>query len=246
MGKLPDEARPIVNPGLQWAKYTRPERITVDNSHEVQSLLDAVRRQLNGAPDDIDKAMRGLSDILSNTNNSLVKVSETPFAVRYVGVREFIRAMLEAMTPEQRAVYRKVVGEAAAQRLHRVPASDPVELERAALEFPYTLEAQNALSRAGDLYFDRGRYAQAASIYSTFLRESQRPEAATLACAKLALAQAFDGQKSDSEAALKRLETEFSKTQVLVRGVALSGAQLSERLRKQITELKAGPAGLGR
>ena len=212
MGRLPEEARQLVGPGLDWARFARPERVSFESSHDVQSLLDAVRRQLNGAPDDVEKAMRGLGEILRNTGNSLVKVSETPYAVRFVGVREYIRAMLEGMSAEQRGVYRKVVGDAAAQRLQRVADNDPAELERAALEFPFTLESQNALNRAGDLYFDRGRYGQAASIYATFLREQNRPEASALACAKLALAQAFDGQKVECEAALKRLETEFAKT----------------------------------
>ncbi len=241
--RLPDEARQLSGPGLEWARFTRPERVSFESSHEVQALLDAVRRQLSGAPDDIEKAMRGLGEILRSTNNSMVKVSETPFAVRYVGVREYIRSMLESMTAEQRGVYRKVVGEAAAQRLQRVAEHDPAELEKAALEFPFTRESQNALNRAGDLYFDRGRYGQAASIYSTLLREPNQAESATLACAKLALADAFDGEKADCEAALKRLESEFAKTSVKIKGAAVTGVELAARLRKQIAGMGAVAAG---
>ncbi|MEI6233180.1 MAG: PQQ-binding-like beta-propeller repeat protein [Planctomycetota bacterium] len=240
LGRLPDEARPLVGPGLEWARFARPERIAFESSRDVQSQLDALRRQLNGAPEDVEKAMRGLSEILLNTSNSLVKIAETPFAVRYVGVREFIRSMLDSMTPEQRATYRKVVGEAAAQKLQRVSSTNPLELEKVALEFPFTMESQNALSRAGDVYLDRGRYGQAASIFATFLREPSRPEAATLACGKLALAQAYDGQKLESESALKRLESEFAKVEVQVKGAPVTGAVLAERLRKQIAAMNGG------
>ena len=242
-GRLPDEAKQLAGPGLEWARFTRPDRVTFESSHEVQALLDAVRRQLNGAPDDVEKAMRGLGEILRSTNNSMVKVSETPFAVRYVGVREYIRAMLDAMTAEQRGVYRKIVGEAAAQRLQRVADHDPAELEKAALEFPFTRESQAALNRAGDLYFDRGRYGQAASIYATLLREPNNAEAATLACSKLALAEAFDGEKAECAAALKRLETEFAKTSVKIKGAAVTGAEVAARLKTQIAGMSAVAAG---
>ncbi len=241
-GRLPDEARSLVTPGLDWARNSRPERVTFESSRDVQALLDGVHRQLTGAPDDVEKAMRGLGEVLRSTGNSLVKVAETPYAVRYVGVREFIRTMLEAMSPEQRGEYRKVVGEAAAQRLLRVPANDPAELEKAALEFPYTKESQRALNRAGDLYFDRGRYGQAASIYLTMLREPGIIDSAAAVCAKLALSQALNGQAAEAEAAVKRLSAEFAGAPVQVKGEALTGAALAERLGKQI----AGLGGAGK
>ncbi len=235
-GRLSDDARQVVGPGLDWSRFYRPERVSVESSHEIQAQLDAVRRQLSGAPDDVEKAMRGLSDILRGSSNSLVKLSETPFEARFVGVREYVRTMLETLTPAQRDVYRKVAGEAAAQRLLRLGGNDPVGLEKTALEFPYTKEAQIALNRAGDAYCDRGRFAQAASIYLTLLRDSAQLENAATVCAKLAQAQAFNGQSTEAAATLKRLSGEFAGAQVKLKGTDQTGSAVAEQLKKQFED----------
>lgn len=171
-GHLNDEARAIVGPGLEWARFQRPERVLVESSRDVQTQLDGVRRQLSGAPEDAEKAMRSLGEILRATSGSLVKTEESPFMARYVGAREHVRVLIGEFTAEQRALYEKVVGAAAAKHLLQVSKDDPAGLENAALEFPNTRESQSALNRAGNLYMDRGKYKQALSVFQTMLRES--------------------------------------------------------------------------
>lgn len=234
-GNLNNESRQIVSPGLEWARFSRPERVLVDSSREVQSQLDGVRRQLAGAPEDAEKAMRALGEILRSNAGALVKIAESPFAARYVGVREYVSSLIESFSTEQRELYRKIVGEAAAQRLARVCPQDPAELESIALEFPHTRESQRALNRAGSLYLDRGRFGQAASLFQSLLREPLGVEAPALLQAKLAVALSLNGQSAESAAALEKLSAQVDAAHPLkLMGREFnSGSALIQRLKEQ-------------
>jgi hypothetical protein len=102
--------------------------------------------------------MRGLGEILRNSSNALVKISETPFALRFVGARG-TSARYWSDTAG-RAYQRSSAS--AAQR--RPSPQATIGAGEAALEFPQTNEARTALNRAADLYFDRRRYGRAASL----------------------------------------------------------------------------------
>src|SRR5205823_6009057 len=65
------------------------------------------------------------------------------------------------------------------------------------------------------------------------------PEQSALPLAKLALAQALHGERSDAQLSLKRLESEFGAAPLIIRGETVNGAQLARRLKQQIEALGA-------
>jgi len=221
--------------GLEWARSYRPERLLLDTSHEVQSVLDAIRRQLGaGAADDIEKAMRNVSDVLMSSPGALNKVVDSPYFSRYVGVREYIRALLGSLPENNRDVYRKVVEGAAARRLKVASEmNDAAALEVLANEFYFTPAAIAARNRAGNLYLERGQFARAASVFQVLQREvrtGESPSAAMLT-AKLAKALSADGQTAAAERALERLKTQYGNEPVAYGGEKIKGAALAEKLK---------------
>jgi outer membrane protein assembly factor BamB len=224
--------------GLEWARSYRPERLLLDTSHEVQATLDAIRRQLGaGGAEDIEKAMRNINEILSSAPGSLSKVVDSPFYAQYVGVREYIRALLGSLPEATRDVYRKVVETSSGLRLKTaMQLSDVAALEVLANEFYYTPAALVARNRAGNLYMDRGQFAQAASMYQMLLREIRAGDAVAtaMALAKLGRAQLADGQSANVERTIERLRKDFGSAQVSCGGQQLTGAQVADRLKKDL------------
>jgi len=224
--------------GLEWARSYRPERLLLDTSHEVQATLDAIRRQLGaGGADDVEKAMRNINEILSSAPGSLSKVVDSPFYAQYVGVREYIRALLGSLPEATRDVYRKVVEVSSGQRLKTaLLLSDVAALEVLANEFYYTPAALAARNRAGNLYMDRGQFAQAASMYQMLVREIREgdAQATAMALAKLGRAQLADGQSAAVERTIERLRKEYGSAQIVCAGQQLTGAQLADRLKKDL------------
>ncbi|HYG78046.1 MAG TPA: PQQ-binding-like beta-propeller repeat protein [Planctomycetota bacterium] len=228
--------------GLEWSRGYRPERLLLDTSHEVQAVLDAIRRQLGAAAaDDIEKAMRNISEVLTSAPGALNKVVDSPFYSRYVGVREYIRALLGSLPESNRDVYRKVVEAASKRRLKiATEMNDAAALEVLANEFYFTPAAIAARNRAGNLYLERGQYARAASVFQTLQREVRTGDSpsAALLTAKIARALAADGQTAAAEKALERLKTQYGGEQVTYAGEKISGAALADKLKSAFAALK--------
>jgi len=225
--------------GVDWARNFRPERLILETPHEVQATLEAVRRQLNaGGAEDIDRAMRNVNDVLQGAAGSLSRVVDSPFFARYVGVREYVRAMLEGLPQNSRDVYAKVVKEIAQRRINTATAlGDAAALEMVANDFHSTPLAVESRKAAGNLYLDRGQFAQAVSSFQALLRGNgiSKPETA-LALVKLARAQTGNGQFAAAGRTLDRLKSEFGGEQVPFGGKPTAAASICDRLRQQVDE----------
>ncbi|MCY3024092.1 MAG: PQQ-binding-like beta-propeller repeat protein, partial [Planctomycetota bacterium] len=229
--------------GLDWCRTYRPERLMFETSHEAQAVLDAIRRQLAaGGAEDIERAMRNVTDILSSAPGALNRVADNPFYSRFVGVREYIRALLASLPDATRDVYRRVVEAASTRRLRTASElSDVTELEVLANEYYYTPAAEAARNRAGDIYFDRGQFAQAASLFSSVVREcdSARTPASAMLYGKLARALLADGQTAAAERTIERLRTQHGGENVKRGGETITGTRLAEGLKQVLDQCKA-------
>ena len=232
--------------GLEWSAKCKPERLLFESTNDVVGTLDAVRRQLAaGGADDMERAMRNVADILQGSAGSQVRIDNSPFYTRLVGAREYVRALLASLPDDARAAYRTAVASASASRLKAAStSSDPGALEAVADSYYYTLAAQTARNQAGNLYFDRGQYAQAASMFQMLVREQpvEGGPSHALLLAKLARAQLRDGQEQAASRTVDRLKSEFAEASVTFGGEAITGAVLADRLR---AALKAAPTPKG-
>jgi len=211
-----------VSNGLRYTAQYRPERSLFTTDHDVQSAVEGAWRQMKAAnPEDVERAMRNLGGVLRGDASSLLRVSDAVENPRYVGVREYIRAILSGLDGDARGIYQKVVANAAEDRYRAaVGEGDPAALEAVASAYPYTSTAARALNRAANLYLDRGEFAQAASALHLLLQEYRGLAELSypLAGAKLAHALARDGQVAEARLAAERLSRDFGREQVTIQG----------------------------
>ena len=242
------KASPAAVTGLEWARNFRPERLVFETSHEAQAALEAVRRQVGaGSVEDIERAMRNISALAEQTNGqqnssggggTLSRVSESPFSSRYVGIREYIRALLASLPEATRDIYRKVTAASADEKLKRaIQSNQPSILEALASEFYFTPAAQWARNQAGNIYLDRGQYAQAANVFQLLLREPSLPggPARAVVLGKLIRALTLDEQLSAARATIDQLKTRSGEEQVRYGGANIQGKTLAETLTRQLT-----------
>jgi len=248
--------------GLEWAKTYRPERLSFDTSYEAQAVLAAIRRQLNaGGAEEIERAMRNIGDLLASSPGALSKIVDSPYYARFVGIREYIRALLGSLPEAARDVYRKTVETPSARRFRTAAyLNDVAALEALANEYFYTPAADAARNHAGNLYLDQGHYAQAASMFQTMLKQTvahavepadnaqavqpadngqanSLPHKAML-YAKLAKALLADGSPAAAEAAIGRLRAEYAAESLTVAGESMTGLRLAERLKNELAHSK--------
>ncbi|MCY3024649.1 MAG: hypothetical protein NTW87_37230, partial [Planctomycetota bacterium] len=171
--------------GIAYARQYRPETPEVPVKHDVQLLVDAARRQISaGNPDNIAAALRSFDSILRRSGDALLRISDSPFAPRYAGVREYVRALLGHLAGEPLAQYRTTMARAAEEQFQQARTlGSVVDLEAAAWEYYYTPGAAKALNQAGNLYMDRGAYSQAAAVFRLLLRDYRDGPAAPSAAA---------------------------------------------------------------
>ncbi len=229
--------------GLEWSVKTKPERLLFESTNDVVGTLDAVRRQLAaGGGDDMERAMRNVADILQGSAGSQVRIDNSPFYTRLVGAREYVRALLASLPDKARQAYRSAVASASSARLKSATTSrDPGSLESVADSYYFTLAAQTARNQAGNLYFDRGQYAQAASMFQILVREQpvEGGPSRALLLAKLARALLRDGQDQAASRTVDRLKTEFPDTSVSFGGESITGTVLADRLRSSLKDKPA-------
>ncbi|MCZ7648434.1 MAG: PQQ-binding-like beta-propeller repeat protein [Planctomycetota bacterium] len=224
--------------GLVYSREHRPERLAFDTRHETQATIEATQRQMQaGGAEDVERAMRNLSDIIRVGGDALIRVVDSRFDPLYVGVREYIRALLSHLGDDTLAVYRKVVKRTAEQALDQaISDGDPVALESLAGAFYYTPAAAEALNRSGNLYLDRGAYPQAAAAFRILLKEYRNlPEVkASLVAAKAARALILEGNLAAAQKVVEQLETEFGAESFTVAGAQVTGAGFAKTLREQM------------
>jgi outer membrane protein assembly factor BamB len=229
--------------GLNWARNQKTERLLFEASRELQGLLEAARRQLSSeTPDDVERAMRNIADTLQTAAGAMVIVDNSPVAAHLVGAREYIRAMLAVLPENTREVYRNAVASASGAHLRAaLPLNDPARLEAVADEFYYTPAAQAARNRAGNLYFDRGQYSQAASMFQMLLREPRLPDGPppAMLLGKLAISMLHIGELQAAAAALDQLGSTYATEKVSLGGQSLEGAALAQTLRKRFPQNNA-------
>lgn len=248
--------RAVVVWGLDWAKAFRPERLLFDTSHEVTAVLAAIRRQLEaGGPEDVERAMRNVADLLASSPGALNRVVDSPYYARYAGLREYIRALLARLPEKAREVYCRVVAPNLERRLATARTlSDAAALEVLGNEFHFTRAAESARVHAVNLYRDRGAYAQASSLLQAMLRDNQNAHGAgatangnghassAVLSGKLAHTLIADRQFTAAETAIERLRKSHGAEQVAYGGETITGTRLAEKLQQRLERVKTAAA----
>lgn len=233
--------------GVDFARQFRPERSLFTTDHDVQNTVESAWRQMKAAnADDVERAMRNLGTVLRGDAGSLLRISDVISNPRYVGAREYIRAILSGLEPDARAIYQKVVAGAAEERFRAAAGEgDAAGLEAVAAAYPYTPVAARSLNKAANLYLDHDEFAQAASALQLLLREYRGLDGVSdaLAAAKLAHALAREGQDADARVAAERLAKEFGTEALTIGGHATSGAEFASQVLAKLSKGSTGAEG---
>jgi len=152
------------------------------------------------------------------------------------------RAVLAGLSPEGQAAYRLFYDADAKKLLDR--AEGPAE--QAALENLYssyflTSVGDNAADRLGDLYFEQGRFDQAADCWLAVYRERPDSELSpALMAVKAALALAKAGRRAECDAVRKELAGRFADDPVTIGGRT---AKAADHLRSVAGDPGSGAGG---
>ncbi len=142
-----------------------------DNIESVDDALHAFHAHLESGA--WEKAFRQLIDLSESTRHVMVPLEGSPV---YVPIHRSIQQRLRSLPPEGRRAFQQFYDAQARERLaaclaHAQPGSD-AQLAEARQAYEYFLLASNGDAIAnllGDLYFERGRFAQAAQCYDAVL-----------------------------------------------------------------------------
>jgi len=228
--------------GLAFARLTRGESPNVETRRDYQAVIDGARRQLGaGDEEDIGAAVRSFTDVLDKAPGTLLQISDSLFFPRYVGAREYLRALLAHLAGKPLAMYRKSVERIASARLDdALRLGGVAELEALVAQYYFTAAAATALNRAGNMYMDRGAWPQALHAFRTLQRDfrgvSELSEAEL--AAKIARVLALDGQGEAALDANRKLAADFSIEKIAWAGESLNGAEVARKL----DALAKGPA----
>ena len=225
-------------PGLAWAAGDLPERLVFETSGEMQNTIKASARQMQaGNPEDTEKAMRGIGEILRASPLPLICLNDSRFYPQFTGVREYVRALIRSLDDRAREIYRSTVEKTAWEHCRRAAAlCEPWGLEAMATEYPSTPAATYALNQAGNLYADRGALSQAGSAFGTLSRENKD---SPMLCAKLAYFLLKDGQLDAAREQINLLAATFAGAKFNIAGRETTGAEYAAKLKAE--SAKAAP-----
>ncbi|HYF52415.1 MAG TPA: PQQ-binding-like beta-propeller repeat protein [Planctomycetota bacterium] len=228
--------------GLAFARTHLPERLQFESANDVQTAIEAATRQMkSGNAQDVERAMRNLGEAIRNGAGGTIRISDSRIAPLYVGVREYFRALLATLSDEMRGVYLKTVADVSNQRYQRAAEINSVAgLEAVAGEYHYTPAAAMAINRAGNLYLDRGAWAQAATAFKYLLQEYKGVEGFNepLVAAKYARALLLDQQHAAAKIAAEVLAKDYAGKTVTVAGENVPVSQFAQKIIDQAS--KAG------
>lgn len=142
-----------------------------ENIDAVDDALHAFHTHLDSG--EWEKAFRQLIDLSESTRHVMVPLEDSPV---YVPIHRSIQQRLRGLPPEGRRAFQQFYDAQARERLgqclaHPQPGSD-AQLAQARQAYEYFLLASSGDAIAnllGDLYFERGRFAQAAQCYDALL-----------------------------------------------------------------------------
>ena len=241
-------------PGLSYAQNLQAPQRVFETAHEAQAALEAARRQMAAGPldklgaEDVAKAMRNLSEVLRTGSGLLIRVGDARFYTRHVGTLEYVRAILASLTGDALATYVKTVGSAASERLHTATLSgDVAALDSVAAQYQFTPAAAQALNFAGNMYLDRGAYAEAVPYFRRLLKDylgaggtgGAAGISEALIVAKLAQAQMHAGQLAAAHEGVARLAAELGQSQLNIGGARVSGHDYARRLDERLAKFSS-------
>jgi len=257
--------------GVAYARNYRPEAPEVAVNHERQLAVDAVRRQLEGGNEaDIVAAVHSVDLLMRTSGGSLLRVDDSQFTPRYVGLREYLRALLAHLAGEPLALYRQAMARGAEEHYREARShGGTLDLEAMAWEHYLTPAAARALNHSGNLYLDNGAYAQAAAVFRMLLRDygTARPSSTAggapaaptapdgggpgtllgglsepLIMAKLARALLLDGQITAAREMLSRLRAAQAKATLKLGGRTISAGEYAFNVESKIAWATLGAA----
>ena len=232
-------------PGLSFSKKYSPDRLIYSTSDDAQAAVDVGTRLMRtGDPNDIERAMTKFGELIRTSTDSLIRISDSRYYPRLVGIREYVRAFIAALNDDARDVYLKTVS-ASSDQAFRAAAGhkDIPALEAVAAEYHYTPAAVQALNLAGNLYLDRGDALQAASAFRALALQNQAATgvSAPMLAAKTIRALVNSGQIAAARTTLERLTGELGSQSFTVGGQNTTAAQYASVLGREIDKSSAQP-----
>ena len=189
----PPSAQKFVQSGVLFGPYFVPDVPRVVTDSKLQMLLETVSREVaagkaDGKSPALAEAMRALKD----EGGALVRLECCPPLSYFTSLRNAVRAILAASTPQVCGACEELVGQDAQRRYEQARAERDVgALFAVANEFPGTAAEPQALNLAGNLGLDRGEYSSAASAFKALLARREAVEGISAAVVKTKLAHAL-------------------------------------------------------
>ena len=159
--------------GLEFAKFTKPQRAQVETKREVENAFAAIVRQVqDGNAVDCAAGLKALGELLTAQPDALIRFGGSELFPRYASLTQVARAFVGNLDGNQKKLFREPLARAAQSRYGRaIEARNPVMLEDVARKFPGTSAAALALNAAGNMYLDRGQNERAAHVFGALRHE---------------------------------------------------------------------------
>jgi outer membrane protein assembly factor BamB/tetratricopeptide (TPR) repeat protein len=175
---------------------------------EYAQLLDEARKLLDN-PDDPDSMTFGFEILqtMINRGESFYPLEEN--SSLFVGLRVKANEILGELTPDGLKKYRDIYDASAKRIYDQAQGGDLAKLHQVVDQYRYTSYGTKAMDLLGSVYFDRGRFAQAASAWQLLLASHPPEEQVPLILAKTATAYHLAGMGAMAEKMVKALKDRY-------------------------------------
>ena len=175
--------------------------VLVETEEDWSEFFETAAELMEGG--EHERAVRILQAMTERSEGGFVQAEGR----RYVGLAERAAEILDKLPPAGKRLYRGLY-DGQAEHLYeqslRTGRTGP--LHRIVNQFSHTSYGAKAYERLGSMYFDRGRFAEAARSWRAALARPDAPSPAPALLARVAAALHLAGDREAAQAALARLE----------------------------------------
>lgn len=152
----------------------------------------------------------------------------------YVSIRKKANDLLGKLGPEGLVKYRNLY-DAPAERLYQdgIAQCDIAMLQRVIDRYLYATSGAKALDALGSLYFDAGKFIQAAYYWRQLVQMDPKSAQAPACRAKMILAMHLSGDASGADAGLAELQKECPQAKAVLCGQEQGIAEFVQKVRKE-------------
>ena len=185
---------------------TKPTFVSYDP--EYAQLLDEARKLLDN-PDDPDSMTFGFEILqtMINRGESFYPLADN--SSLFVGLRVKANEILGELTPDGLKKYRDIYDAPAKKIYEQAQTGDLAKLHQVVDQYRYTSYGTRAMDLLGSVYFDRGRFSQAAAAWQLLLASHPPEEGIPLILAKTATAYHLAGMGAMADKMAKAMKDRY-------------------------------------